>query len=570
MKKLLTILLISFMLAFTAACQDTLNNAAEQIEFCKANPDDESCKTPEVIIKKAPSAYSYLGVMYDATMGKDIQDAVLTGAVYDKYSTRIKNAVNAMNQFPLQTLGSSITTNDFFDTLPEEIKTIINSTGKGFAEGLIEYFKTDAGQNQLETTLDTVITNLNKTISYTDDVSPTPFDADITDVINTSLQVSDSISEAVAAFTSSVNSITVGYQIVNIAADFLGFGGGPSAVEQKLDQIINMLQDIQVRLDRIEKKIDKMMATLNALDDFIRYVDVKKARTRLESIYNNLNIFNATNDNAGKQAFLNELLVQYHSENLDNLFDDAFNAANDAHLNMINKYNENNIPLNITIKGYKSVSGCEPTGVHPTSNYIDKTFTPFSTKKITHFLQNTYSIDNTLYGVNIQDLQLLKRMSLSRLTLFEYVYNNNTLLIKRKEFSEMDLNNKLKPLKAVINAALHKISVEKTRLKEEYDIMENTTSQYIMYSVTNYNNNTTLFEAGCDPMEGTIFYQPGHSYVVPTNLNNVKNHINNLIDQYFDSYNKEYQDYLIAAYAIIADWEIRLRAHIKAGDLTTK
>jgi len=181
---------------------------------------------------------------------------------------------------------------------------------------------------------------------------------------------------------------------------------------------------------------------------------------------------------------------------------------------------------------------------------------------------------NGTEGFAVQDIYLMKRLSLARLSLLSKIYEGDELLSRRAAIANQDLISKLNVLKTAMNKAFATLK-ESVRSKTYnfqlkagpiscpdgvwgYKFVDNNQNIDLLFPVHYMSIETILGEPLCQS-----------SLIMTTMFNSKRDLFNQNIGDSLEyavtNVMNEYKDYFIAAAALLADWEIQLRAHIKAA-----
>lgn len=141
--------------------------------------------------------------------------------------------------------------------------------------------------------------------------------------------------------------------------------------------------------------------------------------------------------------------------------------------------------------------------------------------------------------MSLQHIALMRRLSLERLSLLAYIVKGDDLLALRKSFAEQDLE-KLQKIKSTMTWIDEQIDAFIAAM--EFDPEE--APFWILY----YSTSTVIADE-----------EDGYSDEEMNSL------LRGAMREYVDN-NTYIRDYIIAAKALVLNWEIQLKAHIAAGE----
>ncbi|MFC1670668.1 hypothetical protein ACFL20_09765 [Spirochaetota bacterium] len=582
------------------------------------------------------SAYRYVGVMYDQESGQEINDEILSDSLYSQYSDEIQKSLNIMMRFPIKTdaptskadgNGTNIWEVPWYTTLPVEIYNYRDDSSDfmadSIAQGLINYLDSDEGQLAIEAQMNEINTRADNLIKFATG-ELTELDED---EISTALLVGGVILDAVAIQTAT--GTIAGMNILSMGSMLQGYFHH-KAIMKKLNLIIEKLAVIEGRIKQIqehlviiEEKIDRIDNKIDLIADLIEgtslQIQLNQARTnivnaqnKIEAVYSHIN---SLSDPEDKKNYIKSLFIE--DDEYDYLYTSAFNSA---YLSQ-EKIKEFNVgkDANETFGGHIKTEGIKVRRwinnylyyVNPAQGF--EAFTINSIGEVNSISSfNIKELLNSMY-VSSQDIELIKRLSLERLSLLAVGYNGQELIDHRAYFAKEDLK-KLNSIKEDLNKTISNIN--------NYVITNNFTMiddvvhiDYDLYNSTSYEQNLTVLPYTCiighctqtswstdevynfhDRREFSVNSSPGY-FGYRFNFFNIEQRLHDIYDiSWYDNiiiedsnrdinvtttdddelhepiknyiFNEStFRDRIIATLASLAHWETVLRAHIKAGEL---
>jgi hypothetical protein len=547
--------------------QDGLDSPVED-----SGTNGGNTELPSGEVQTKNTDYQYMQVMY-SDKGAELNSTVLNGAVYNLYSQEIQNALNLTLQFPFQTTASTRSNSaltPWYNTLPPELD--LTAANGDITLAIEKYFKTTEGRDYLITYLQNASAQLTAIENFEINNGYTGPDEGMQDFTNFAGLVG-----SIVEIYYSYNKAQAVMNCVQILGDIVfGMGSSPEElISQQLVQIQRQLVQIQQSLARIETKLGKIEAILteNTLDG--KYANAAKARTYLRSI---LEILDGDLDESNI-AYLKTTLESFSTADYRYQFNIAFDSAQKTLEYMhrrVFRDNYESIKKTIPIKLEKNYFYMlNPYDVKRSKNVTSS----YDSFPIDHFMlgyesTQTASLENsTNLGISSEDISLMKRFSLTRLLIAGKVYEGETLLRKRAEWADQDLK-KLQIIKTALNNIpdlILKEMQQKEMLFNDVDIYTQiledgrlATFGYFQFDLTK--NNTTIYkETHCIKN----FCDDG-AEAVPSFFADEKRYIDQNIfhNTLFTSLiqDPDFKSKLITAYTMLAEWEIQLRAHIKAAE----
>lgn len=522
---------------------------------------------------KGPANYQYLGYMYDSQNGAQLTSEVFNTTGYFKdHEAEIRKALNLLMSFK-GTGGANVSFN-WYDTLPASIKTYVAQANGDFSLGYANFLRSDEGKAYMKDQLDKAIAKLTVMKNFdpanpSSDPAANPFLANST-LDNTTKSFMEN---ALIGGTEIAASIALMYCGVDpglattfssfggsIVSNILGFGGSTPdpAIMAKLNQIISMLGQIQDKLKTIEEKIDRLIDYTT----YSYYLPFTNALNLLEGIYNTLAAIPLTRLDDRRTIVVRDL------SNLSQAVLDAYGAAS------------------LTLSNTKDSVGTQAINGVTVNIYKCQNYSGIFNGTCTLYKSLSYSVKMPAYYMNVtlKDIEGLMRLSLGRIHLAEEMYSGSDLLYNRKVMAEQDLAI-LQEIKNSFNAVSTAISTEINQygflqaVPNAGELMFNLDAIGFKISFSDINqNNSTSFYAGMNGFgtnlsftcpiavgENSCIWQaiiPAEniiSYDFDSALRqSLSNYINNT------SSTNKFKDYMTMTAATLAQWELELRAHIKA------
>ena len=499
----------------------------------------------------------YLQFMYDPAQGASINNTALNLAVHTQYKAEIQKALDILLKFPLQVGGVTKSTEAdvaWYNSLPGNFD--LTAANGDLTQALENYLMTAEGQQYLQTYVADLNSTANNIIAYADGVN---YNDDNTAKL---LETGVFVAQSVAMLFSGAGAAAIVMNSLPMISSFFG-GSEMDAVKAQLAQIQQKLVQIEQKIDQIDEKLNQISGQINIL--------VKKpltdAQDLIKTIYQQIN--SGLNNDEIKTYLYNTLITGGALSSYTQAYNSAFTAAQQIqnHLTFYNLAGEKEIP-GVLVQEYKSQDGVST---------ILKT-TSFSEKLPIHFMQGYLPAQkdttNGTEGFAVQDIYLMKRLSLARLSLLSKIYEGDELLSRRAAIANQDLISKLNVLKTAMNKAFATLK-ESVRSKTYnfqlkagpiscpdgvwgYKFVDNNQNIDLLFPVHYMSIETILGEPLCQS-----------SLIMTTMFNSKRDLFNQNIGDSLEyavtNVMNEYKDYFIAAAALLADWEIQLRAHIKAA-----
>ena len=536
--------------------------------------DDDGQDGGSEITRESVAQYQYLGVMYDSTEGKALNDEVLQGEIYDIYRDKVQTALNVYLHFPLDqknpidqgaagyaanalfdTTAPSLAT-PWYDTLPREIKIrTAGSLAEGIAVGIARFLKSAEGEAAVDRYLDKVQNRANRLKEHGVDELGDEFEDEINTLAGVFSATPVATALSGAMFIGSV-SIAGLFMVMNGNNRFMG----------TLEQIRQQMADIQDALRIMERQQDVIMGI--ELEDY--FGTMTNAQRFLVALYNQL-AFLPNDDTEGRRDLIDTYIrtgVEYEM-----IFSEAFDKVQQ---NVV-KYEEAKgvrtvtVPITLNIKTWDSYGG-----------YCDQDF--------------SFAMKNIMYHtkISLQDIALLKRLSETRLSLSREIYTGDSLLKYRSHVAKNDLK-KVTAIKTLIdrsNASIQNYldglfnNETNYTYSDSYSIkllnmfvsdlnVIQTLNSSIMSSSGNLNDQTALYSIVINKQVIVTFGEVIHwngfinAKVIQT-FGDVKSEgefnevlYKSIRDQI---YYGACSDYFVQALTMLAEWEIHLKAHIKAAE----
>ncbi|MCP4135737.1 MAG: hypothetical protein GY754_32515 [bacterium] len=565
MKKITKIFISRFLILlfpiFFFSCQSVLN------EIGLSSPEVPGTEDPAQQLAQIPSAYKYLGYMYDSAKGKAINDEVFSGAVYEQYPDEINKALNLKLRFPLQT--GSASASDFlsipwYESLPGDIEDYIVGLGsetvsEGLSDGLTKFLSSEEGQELIKQYLDDVQLRLQDIIDYGLNKTEEQFEDEISlALLEGGVIAGSQLVSALSGVSSGMGGLQVLSMIQNwfyyteLSGQLDEIQASLDEIKVKLNAIENQLEEIQQTLASIEHKIDFLLNTTVELAVDSKHSGVELAQDEIDAIYDHLMGLDRDSQKTylvNKLKYFDDYQVMIHRAFRSAVVTQEYITGNADSIDGVK----------FTVPGL-SIRHVE-AGVTEYFNY--------NMLKPTYSIQTT--VDNTFCGMTLEDLLLVKRLSLSRLSLAEKAFSGDELLTFRAAKAQLDLENMLIPVKAAVN---NMVAVVEAQVSEiSFPVLPDPVysgrmvGNLVGYKVYgDYFTNKSFIYAN-EFLDGYgLFYEiSGGSYQEFGTRGDFIDLVQATVREIIYTSNKDYQNTMIIAAAELADWEIQLRAHIEAG-----
>ncbi len=518
MKTLKSCFLLVLSLALLS-CGNAINSAGEE-------KDEAAQSAAMAALGQSASdtaTYRYLGYMYDESSGKDLNDSVFTGEVFERYEVQIQCAMNLMLGFPTSILenvegmteeeAEGMAYSDWWRTLPEQVKSEINRIGKGAPEGMTEALRNYYSSGAEDEAIDYYI----KGIDVSAEDFPARLKANITAALvrtNTirGSELINEISDSICGFNLLQNGFLLQHYVY-------GDEGRIQLVDAKLNFVHNRLSDVENRLLSNASSFASFQELMDDVNFKDLYKDMYDSRVYMDGFYSQLTMLN----DAARASRMREFLSN-GGNSIPSLIASAINTNKAKVINT--RYKSLQIP-HIGI-GY---GGNEYSGLQTPS--------PLYLQHPSLFIKLK---DNCGYHpIDIDDILFIKRTCLSNLSMIGYQYSGVGILIYRKEIAQAYLDMLVLPLLKAINR------VPEIMKESINEVPFPPISPYIIhpYVIISYDD-----------------------YFVFENINNSIAHYQAslLIKDILLNEPSIYNDYLIACAAEVASWAIILKAHIAAAE----
>ncbi len=519
-------------------------------------------------VAESVSSCRYLGVMYDEESGEMINDLATEGEMYDQYRSEVQNALDVMLRFPLQ--DDPVTEEDahsegasWYRSLPSELHSVSISGAlyggdRRISLSIAEYLSSDIGADRVHRYLGHVHSGSNALIDFGLEGSIPCFNGPkerIIDSLNVLVPVEstpDFCSAYVASFFTDPFTFTPTF--VGVTAGRPGSDVFRS-ITQRFRDMRGMLVDVHRSLNANGESIDSIFG-VDVRERGLAYVT---AENRLESIYNQLLILGDDID-ARKSAV--SMLIR-DSDEYEFMMTQLYRSIVDksAEPEKHAALHDVPIPVKLRINRHKY-------------NYFLISDNMWETVHC-----HSFSIRNpaSITGCFIRDIDLLKRLSYARLSLAEEVLSGQDLLRFREKIASSDLSKivRLKNLisqKSRINSDIDRLCrIDRDSLilnaydpatftapylcadKFEYTVSINE-SVIDIYGENGSFHNDDLFRV----------WVPTSSYGNSASLDNLLSKLPQAVAE--GTFNYAYKNYFVTVLSILSEWEIRLRAHIAAGE----
>lgn len=493
--------------------------------------DDLGPKTkPGNLSGDSKAAFTYVSYMYHPEHGKAINNAVLSDPAYAAYREDIQNALNVTMRFPLPDASGTrsavtrSTETPWYMSMPAGFD--LSAHGGDVIKALEAFLSTPEGQAYAQE----IMLDYNQMLSTLDSyINADTFE----DPKKTELEAIFQGTEIILSFASG-NYAMGAIQMFSMIS---GLGGS--------DPVFDALKQIHARLVAIEKKLDRIESKINDLSDYVVYHDITAALNMIDSIYNQLSQ-NASNPVKQKEI-IEEYIYGGTTANYENVFGKAYKAAQYVQYLVSNHDKAEKILVN----GVSSQSSPDTTRKY----YIPRPL---------HYMHGKSSPDAACgksrfdCGMSLEEIQVMKRLSLTRLSLLATLYSGNELLTARRDMAQTDLsayvanirNNIPQPANSISN---YVSSVEFAPFKftlplvGDYHYYVSDTNRNKNYKKSSDNRNESYRLAAQN------FLRESLTWAIDNNAQD-----NNIASTF--------QDYTVAVAATVADWEIQLMAHIRAEE----
>lgn len=523
MKTLKSCYLLVLSLALLS-CGNAINSAGEE-------KDEAAQNAAMAALGQSASdtaTYRYLGYMYDDTSGKDLNDSVFTGEVFERYEVQIQCAMNLMLRFPTHMLenvegmteeeAEGMAYNDWWRTLPEQVKSEINHIGKGTLKGMTEALKNCYASGAENEAIEYYMNG----IDVASEELPARLKANITMALvrtNTirGSELINEISDSICAFNLMQNGFLLQHYVY-------GDEGRIQLVDAKLNFVHNRLSEVENRLLSNASSFASFQELMSDVDFKDLYKNMYDSRVYLDCFYSQLMMLNMEE----RSSQMRELLSI--GENSMPTLIESLIDTNRAKIIKI-KYKSYYIP-------YVKILYHSPTTFVTPTKILDQLYLPHPSVFVKIKGENGYQ------PINLDDILFLKRMSVANLGILGDLYYGQELLSHRKEAAQKDLYMLVLPLLKSVNRSLELIRDATKEVKFQPEPLWQYFYNGFHFEI--WNENSILFD---NLTEASARYQA--SLMIKDIIFNETN---------------LYNDYLIACAAEVAAWAIILKAHIAAAE----
>jgi|GEM_PF-2628730 len=507
---------------FLLSCGNAINSAGEEKDELAQNAAVASLKQPV----SDTAAYRYLGYMYDEASGKDLNDSVFSGEVFERYEVEIQNAVNLMLRFPTRMLenvegvseedAEGMAYTDWWRTLPDRVRLELNRLGKNSPDGMTEALKSCYSSGAENEAIDYYMNGI--------DASSGNFPARLRENVLNALRRTNTIRggelinevcDSICGFNLMQNGFLLQHYVYNDE-------GRVQLVDEKLGYIHNRLSDVENRLLSNASSFSSFQELMSDVDFKDLYQDMYDARVYMDGFYSQLKLL----DMVGRKSRIKYIMFNSESSFLDLI--SSFIETNRAKV-LTNKYKK----LQISHIGI---------GYHVTG--LIETQTPGPLKLYHPSIFIKLKCTNGYIPIGLDDIILLKRISINHLNVTNGFYSSAEILSYRKEVAENYYNTITIPLLKAINRTT--------------DFINNSINQIEFPSVSPYPYVIGVLHLHI-ALDNTIIYD---SLSETTARYQASVIIKDIIFNEMDLYN----DYLIACASEVASWAIILKAHIAAAE----
>ncbi|MBN1532829.1 MAG: hypothetical protein JXA20_09220 [Spirochaetes bacterium] len=556
-----TCLMVLFLMVFCCGCSSGLNDSL-----------GGGTVTGEGITGSASSdslaGYQYLGILYDEEEGKCLNDLALQGEMHDRYRQEIQEALNVMMRYPIQESQPVLSGGDpwwevpWYSSVPETVKRhYIDFPGevryRTNARGMASFLMTEEGADCLERYVAQQRASSSELIDYG------------------LMGVLDEFQPAVVKILGSEGIIVEQRGGAGIASAFTGVcfldpvsvaptmmalfrEGGLSSRRVGIDSRYREMQGLLVDLQRAHREVAGSLDSGLGMANMQPFSEIEDAESRLQSLYNQLDYLGE--DQESRRAVIGRLLKE--SDEYEFLMTKSFKAMQVKAMSLEQWAECGDVVIPVTLK-------------------IDQFRYPMMLPGgwWENVLLREYRIKNpaVLTGYLLRDITLLKRLSLARLALAEEVFSGEELLRFRKQVASMDLlrvdeMKKCFNVDYLIQEEIKSLQLNNNPMIQPIDFDPNKLKNNIILNVSQINyqiivDNKMIFNYGeYGEYQYYLFcnWIKESSYGNCTDLDDLMVHLNSSIEEY--AYSHAYKNYFVTALSILADWEIRLRAHILVAE----
>jgi hypothetical protein len=524
--------------------------------------------TVVTIPEEYPTHYRYLGYMYSPVSGKSIHDEVFSGPVMAEYSNEIRGYLNAALNFPLNEVNTRV---NWYESMPAEITDSIEDYAIEFGSDLLAEAIDKGFWNYLESPEGQDLVN-----GYMEDA----FDLgkDLTDY---------AVDRLADEFQSEINlalaegGIIAGTSVISLLQSAGTFATSPwlatgvsaglsyyqnTQIMGKLDDIKNMLEDIQEKLDEIEYKVDMVASSVQDLTVFEKYKDAQDAAAELTAIYKTLNYLRNSDPDKYRDYIETKMIDQFQT-----LLEKTVTAIELTQDHIISNNMEGKIVYDdLYIKRYKKTRRRMRAGY---TTDVDKLST-ITLSEETPFHYCHYYLKN---------INLLKRLSLMRLSLLAEIYQGEELVSLRNSIAVDELESLLLPIKAKIDAGWNDFNASLDSDTDYSGLLgakrskNSSGSEYVgtYYVAELYHNGKKVHTTSELKKTTTTKWEGSGKFrkkvtVVKYSFDHSSTHALNdkaagFLRGKTMAENSEHRNYFITSMAALCDWEVQLRSHIAAG-----
>ena len=506
---------------FLLSCGNAINRAGEEKDELAQNAAMASLKQPV----SDTAAYRYLGYMYDEASGKDLNDSVFSGEVFERYEVEIQNAVNLMLRFPTRMLenvegmsgddAEGMAYTDWWRTLPDRVKLELNRLGKNPPDGMTEALKSCYSSGAENEAIDYYMNGI--------DASSEGFPARLREnVLNALMRTNtirggeliNEVCDSICAFNLMQNGFLLQHYVYNDE-------GRIQIIDAKLGFIHNRLSDVECRHLSNASSFSSFDDLMSDVDFKDLYRDMYDARVYMDSFYSQLKLL----DIEGRKSRIREMMLNGESS-LPALIN-SFIETNKAKV-LMNKYKRLQIP-HIGIGYHRTVF---PDMVQaPLPLYLNHPSVFIKLKDTDGF-----------HPVDLDDILVLKRKSLGHLCTIGGFYQNIELLRIREEIAKIYLYALVIPLLKSINKAP--------------EILIDSMDEISFTQISPFINT----------VDHVHIYYDDQCYIDNARNTSAYYYAKALIKEIIINESSIYNDYFIACAAELASWAIMLKAHIAAAE----
>ncbi len=494
--------------------------------------------------------YRYLAYLYSPESGSSLNEAAMADFVGDHDADKIQGALDTTLRFPFH-LGSALPgieppaetgprSSGWWETVPSDIQDFINrnigdnSDAGAFALALAKFLDTPDGSARADIYLASVKTRLDSLIAFGSALENNELDTDVTGSLADSAAIfDDTIVKSLAAMSYGMSIIQVVSMIQNQMAS-RGLSNYLDVLSENLAAISSLRESLASSMDVIENKIEQRDVTGDPM--FVQSCGaVQTARTMLTETGRQLSAL----DGEDRSNYVYHLLIS------GNLYGATFTAAQQAALECHAAGVFDGVTTDIRIERetdpfHTNPIGCASVCNSCTGGVVLACLACWACDDRTTLDPVRYDMTEpcSFMPMSIRNIALMRRLSLERLALLAYVYNGSGLLSRRAAFAKQDLA-RLKEIKDRLTQYAGQIDASISLL--EFDAAG--APFWRLYDATN------------------IMLADEKMGLIGDQLNSeLRNAMARFVSA--DSY---YRDYIVAARALVLNWEIQLRAHVLAG-----